>query len=262
MLPTPTVRLGPGMVTGVIVIAHPPVGASASAPAARMARLRSIWLIGFICPPLSRIRDGPCAASSCPRRNKIYPIVGSGDSLGAAPVAACRIGRGATLAIPHLGETPGLARLAGEVADPLEDRGRAQVSQQRRPASRGAVAALQARLFLFHQLQDPPVLVGVQPVTVTGGAVVQLQVVEPVLEHPQRPPALGAGARGGRRAEHQRALLVVAQVEGLVFEPAELGLAQPHAAARGAVVRIDAVARRAYQLSAAIGALHRAILPK
>jgi hypothetical protein len=129
--------------------------------------------------------------------------------------------------------------------------------EMRRPSVFGENLSLEPGLFLFHQVQDPFVLVRIQPKAVPVLAEIHLEVVKPVLKSFHQLAALGAFAGGDGGAEDHGAFLVFAEIEGFVLELFKLLAAEPHPPTARAIFDLDAVALRLHQVLVAVWAFHR-----
>jgi hypothetical protein len=141
----------------------------------------------------------------------------------------------------------------------LQEGAVAQPREVRRPLVFGPLAALQRPLLLTHEIEHTLVFLRVEPIAVAVLAEVELEVVEAVVEGPQRLGALRALARRRFAGEDQAALLVVAQAKGLVLERVQLLARESHAGALRAGLHLDPVPLGRSQFAIVVGALHDAI---
>ena len=152
-------------------------------------------------------------------------------------------------------------RLVDQVADMVREGAGAQIAHVRAPAVLGEDRASQVVFFLLHQFQDALVLVLVQPEAVAVLAIIHVEIEQAVLEAPHRLAALGAGEAGALRAQHQTALLVVAEIEHFVLKLLQFLPVQPHALAGWTELDIDAAAFRRHKRCIAFWTFHRADVP-
>jgi hypothetical protein len=87
-------------------------------------------------------------------------------------------------------------------------------------------------------------------------AKVHFEVIKPVLECFHDFAALGALAGGGRGAEHQAALFVVAKIENFILKLHQVLAREPHPFAGRTDFHLDPIALLLHQFGIAIWALH------
>lgn len=85
------------------------------------------------------------------------------------------------------------------------------------------------------------VFVFIQPVAMLVHAKIHLQIVESVLESPQRSAVLRAFGGDGRGTEGQRTFGIIAEVEGFILQLIEFLVLQPHTFAGWTVVDLELV---------------------